>query len=215
MVRFSPGALVFDMDGLLVDSEPLWHRAEQAFVAARGRVWTMEVAHACTGHGIGRIVEIMGERLGFPVDEARDVVELEDHFIAHVEGLSLKPFAREILDIARGRLPVGLASSSPRRLIDATLSRFDLKDHFLVTVSGQEVLRAKPWPDVYLRAAELLGVEPSACVALEDSKNGARAARAAGMRVIAVPEGETAGFEEITEFVVRSLEEAERMLDLP
>ncbi len=212
---FTPGALIFDMDGLLVDSEPLWHRVEHAFAAARGGDWTDEMALACTGQGIGRIVHIMGERFGFEVDEARDVAELEDRFLAHVESLSLKPFAREFLEEARGRLPLGLASSSPRRLIDANLKRFGLTDHFDVTVSGQEVPRAKPWPDVYLRAAERLFVSPGVSLALEDSKNGARAARAAGMKVIAVPEGDGAEFEALADRVVRSLEEARALVSLP
>ncbi|MDC0741154.1 HAD family hydrolase [Polyangium mundeleinium] len=215
MSRFSPRALIFDMDGLLVDSEPLWHHVERAFARARGGEWTDEMALACTGQGIGRIVHIMGEHIGFEVDEARDVAELEDRFLAHVESLSLKPFARAFLDEARGRLPIGLASSSPRRLIDASLKRFGLTDHFDVTVSGQEVPKAKPWPDVYLRAAERLSVGAEGCLALEDSKNGVRAAKAAGMAVIAVPEGDGAAFEEIADVVVRSLEEARALVRLP
>ena len=212
MNRFTPRGLIFDMDGLLIDSEPLWHAVEKAFAAARGGDWTDEMALACTGQGIDRIVHIMGEKLGFSVDEARCVRELEDRFVAHVHTLSMKPGARAFLEEARERLPVGLASSSPRRLIDATLQRFGIKDHFNVTVSGQEVPRAKPFPDVYLRAAELLSLPPAACVALEDSRNGARAAREAGMTVIAVPEGEPSGFEGIADAVVRNLEEARTLV---
>jgi mannitol-1-/sugar-/sorbitol-6-/2-deoxyglucose-6-phosphatase len=209
---WTPRALVFDMDGLLVDSEPLWHHIEREFAAARGGEWTDEMALACTGNGIGRVVQIMGEKLGFAVDEACDVIELEERFIAGAEALSLKYFAREFLEEARGRLPIGLASSSPRRLIDSSLGRFGLTDHFDVTVSGAEVPRAKPFPDVYLRAAERLGVDPRECVALEDSRNGAKAARAAGMTVIAVPEGDRAGFAEIAEVVVGNLEEARALV---
>jgi len=212
MNRFSPRALVFDMDGLLVDSEPSWHHAERSFAKARGGDWTDEMALACTGHGIGRIIEMMGEKLGIKVDPERDVRELEDRFIEHIESLSLKVYAREFLEEARGALPIGLASSSPRRLIDATLARFGLSGHFLVTVSGQEVAQAKPFPDVYWRAASILGVDPSQCLALEDSKNGARAARAAGMTVIAVPELDMSGFEGIADVVVRDLKEARALV---
>lgn len=201
------------MDGLLVDSEPLWHEVERAFARARGGEWTDEMAHACTGQGIDRIVEIMGEKLGFPVDVSRDVRELEDRFVEGIDTLSLKPGARAFLDEATAKLPIGLASSSPRRLINASLGRFGIKDLFRVTVSGQEVPRAKPFPDVYLRAAELLSLAPGVCLAIEDSRNGARAARSAGISVIAVPEGDTAGFESIADAIVKDLLEARALVD--
>jgi HAD superfamily hydrolase (TIGR01509 family) len=213
--RFAPRALVFDMDGLLVDSEPLWHEVEKDFIAARGGVWTLELALQCTGMGIGPAIRLMGQACGFEVDEERDVAEMEDRFVARVDEVSLKPGALRFLNEARGRLPVGLASSSTRRLIDTILHRFELQDHFQVTVSGREVPRAKPFPDVYLRAAELLGVEPAVCLALEDSRNGSRAARAAGMKVIAVPEGEGADFDLLADAVVGSLDEARVLVELP
>lgn len=211
--RFSPQGIIFDMDGLLVDSEPHWHEVERAFAKARGGEWTDEMALACTGQGIDRIVEIMGEKLGFPVDVPRDVRELEDRFVEGIYSLSLKPFARAFLEEATAKLPIGLASSSPRRLINASLERFGIKDHFRVTVSGQEVPRAKPFPDVYLRAAELLALEPRACLAIEDSRNGVRAARGAGIFVIAVPEGDAAGFEAIADAIVSDLQKARALVD--
>jgi HAD superfamily hydrolase (TIGR01509 family) len=214
-MRFTPRALVFDMDGLLVDSEPLWHEVEIAFAAARGGTWTHEMALECTGTGIGQVVHIMGRKFGFEVDEARDVAEIENHFVSRVHGLSLKPGAMAILDEVRGRVPVGLASSSARMLIDAILQHFGLQKYFDVTVSGREVRRAKPHPDVYLRAIELLGVPAAESLALEDSRNGVRAARAAGMKVIAVPEGNTEGFEGLADAVVGSLDEARAFLVLP
>lgn len=214
-MRFTPHALVFDMDGLLVDSEPLWHEVEIAFAASRGGVWTHEMALECTGMGIGQVVHVMGRKGGFEVDEATDVAEIENHFVSRVDGLSLKPFAMAILNDVRGRLPVGLASSSARMLIDAILKHFDLRDYFDVTVSGREVAHAKPFPDVYLRAADLLGVSPPECLAIEDSRNGAKAARAAGMKVIAVPEVDPAGFELLADAVVGNLDEARALLELP
>lgn len=214
-MRFKPRALVFDMDGLLVDSEPLWHEIEKDFIAARGGMWTLELALQCTGMGIGPGIKLMGETCGFDVDEERDVAEMEDRFVARVEEVSLKPGALSLLNEARGRLPVGLASSSTRRLIDTILRRFDLAGHFIATVSGREVPRAKPFPDVYLRAAQLLGVEPAACLALEDSRNGTRAARAAGMKVIAVPEGQREEFESLADAVVGNLDEARALIEWP
>lgn len=214
-MRFAPRALVFDMDGLLVDSEPLWHEIEKAFIAARGGVWTYELAMQCTGLGIGPAIRLMGQTCGFDVDEDRDVAEMEDRLVARIDEISLKPGALRFLNEARGRLPVGLASSSTRKIIDAVLRTFDLRDHFQVTVSGREVPRAKPFPDVYLRAAELLGVDPASCVAFEDSRNGCRAARSAGVKVIAVPEHDVAGFELLADAVVGSLDEARLLVELP
>ena len=215
MKLFRPRALVFDMDGLLVDSEPLWHEVEKDFIAARGGVWTYELAMSCTGLGIGPGIRLMGKTCGFEVDEARDVVELEDRFIARVNEVALKPGALQFLEIASDKLPVGLASSSTRRLIDTILKRFDLRSHFRVTVSGQEVPRAKPFPDVYLRAAELLGVDPTTCLALEDSRNGCRAAQAAGMQVIAVPEIRSDEFASLANVVVGNLDEARALVEWP
>lgn len=214
-MRFKPNGLVFDMDGLLVDSEPVWHEVERDFIAARGGVWTIELALQCTGMGIGPAIRLMGQVCGFEVDEERDVAEMEDRFVARVDEVQLKPGALPFLEVARGRLPLGLASSSTRKLIDTILRRFQVQGHFQITVSGREVPRAKPFPDVYLRAAELLGVDPAACLALEDSRNGARAARAAGMTVIAVPEGHAEGFESLADAVVGSLDEARLLVELP
>ncbi len=214
-MRFRPQALVFDMDGLLVDSEPIWHEVEKDFLAARGAVWTHELAMQCTGMGIGPGIQLMGRTCGFDVDEERDVAEMEDRFVARSHEVVMKPGALPFLQAARGRLPIGLASSSTRRLIDTNLQNFNVREYFQVTVSGREVPRAKPFPDVYLRAAELLGVEPQACVALEDSRNGCRAARAAGMHVIAVPEIDPREFGALADAVVASLDEARGLVELP
>lgn len=215
MKRFHPRALVFDMDGLLVDSEPLWHEIEKEFIAVRGGVWTHELAMSCTGMGIGPAIVLMGQTCGFDVDEERDVAEMEDRFCARVTEAQLKPGARRFLEEARGRLPIGLASSSTRKIIDTVLRHFDVRLYFQETVSGREVPRAKPFPDVYLKAAELLGMKPVDCLALEDSRNGCKAARAAGLGVIAVPEHSTEGFELLADAVVGSLDEARARIDWP
>lgn len=215
MKRFRPRALVFDMDGLLVDSEPLWHEIEKDFISARGGVWTHELAMQCTGMGIGPAIVLMGQTCGFDVDEERDVAEMEDRFCARVTEAKLKPGALQILEDVRGRLPIGLASSSTRKIIDTVLAHFQVRGYFQVTVSGREVPRAKPFPDVYLKAAELLGMQPNTCLALEDSRNGCKAARAAGLEVIAVPEHSVEGFELLADAVVGSLDEARARIDLP
>ncbi len=208
--RFSPDALVLDMDGLMVDSEPLWFRVESGFAAARGATWTRAQARSCVGRGTAHTLRTMSETFGFPVDIASDTAEIFDAFLARVGELELKPGCRELLDAAAGRLPLALASSSPRRLILAVLDRFDLRPRFRVVVSGEEVRNAKPAPDIFIRAAAELGAAPDTCAVIEDSLAGATAGRAAGMFVIAVPEGpwEGRGFETVADRIVADLFEA-------
>ncbi|MCC6554722.1 MAG: HAD family phosphatase [Polyangiaceae bacterium] len=216
MPTLPPDALLLDMDGLLVDSEPLWFRIERAFCRDRGFDWTLDMAAACVGRGLRATIEAMGARFGFPVDAARDGEEVVDRFIASVRELQLKPGAAELLDAARGAVPLALASSSPRRLIDAVVDRFDLRPRFGAIVSGEDVVHPKPAPDIFLRAAEALGVPAARCAVLEDSLAGATAGRAAGAIVVAVPEGSPAGrgFEAVSDVVVGDLLQAMTWLRL-
>jgi HAD superfamily hydrolase (TIGR01509 family) len=182
-------ALLFDLDGLMVDSEPVWFEVQRAFIRARGGEWTDELARRCVGGGLTNALRIMGEAYGFTPDLALHSQAMVDAFIERVEAIALKPGCRELVEAARARLlPCAVASSSTRRLVEATLARFGLLDGFGAVVTGDSVANAKPAPDIFLRAASLLGVPPYACVVLEDSILGVRAARAAGMAVIAVPE---------------------------
>src|SRR5688572_1544307 len=157
------------MDGLLVDSEPLWYQVESSLCLERGHVWTPEHAAECVGRGMAATLAKMGESFGFPIDLERDAAWLIDTVISRVADLKLKPGAMELLQIARGKVPLGLASSSSQRLITAVLDRFSLGPVFDAVVSGESVPRPKPWPDIFLRTAELLGVAPAGCVVLEDS----------------------------------------------
>ncbi|KYF83194.1 hypothetical protein BE17_50940, partial [Sorangium cellulosum] len=189
MPGLPPAALIFDMDGLLVDSEPLWLQVVQAFCRARGFVWTKEHHAGCVGGGLRATLSAMSERFGFAVEHERDVAVLIDDFIGSVGGLVLKPGAADLLSAtALAGLPTALASSSPRRLIDAVLERFALRPRFQAVVSGDDVAHPKPAPDIFLRAAAALGVPPARCAVLEDSLAGVTAGRAAGMVVVAVPE---------------------------
>jgi sugar-phosphatase len=205
--RFSPRALVLDMDGLMVDSEPLWFRVEHDFAAARGGDFTHEMALACVGRGTAHTLDFMHDRFGFPVDVARDTRLIMDAFLDRAAELELKPGCLALLDEAAGKLPLAVASSSPRRLILGVLDRFHLGPRFQAIVSGEEVARPKPAPDIFVRAAAELGVVPSACAVFEDSLAGATAGRAAGMFVIAVPEGPPGGrgFEAVADRVVPDL----------
>lgn len=204
------------MDGLLVDSEPLWFEIERGFCRDRGFDWTDAFAAACVGRGLGATLAAMGERFGFAIDPDRHGAEVVDGFIARVVDLSLKPGAGALLDAARGAVPLALASSSPRRLINAVVDRFDLRPRLAAIVSGEEVARPKPAPDIFLRAAAALGVPPARCAVLEDSLAGATAGRAAGMIVIAVPEGpwEGRGFEAVADVIVPDLHRALAWLEL-
>jgi sugar-phosphatase len=209
-------ALLWDMDGLLVDSEPLWYLVERDFAKRRGADFTEEHGLANKGKGIAHTVHFMHQLFGFPVDVERDVAELIDTFMARTAELTLKPGARELLDRTRGAYALALASSSHRRLVDKTLDQFHLRPVFGAIVSGQDAARPKPAPDVFLRAAELLDVPIQECVVLEDSIAGVTAGRAAGAIVIAVPEGppDAEPFAERADAVLPDLFEAARWLGL-
>lgn len=209
-------AFLWDMDGLLVDSEPLWYLVERDFARRRGADFTEKDARENIGKGIAHTVELMHRLFGFPVDVERDVEELIGSFMDRTGELQLKPGARELLDRTAGSHGLALASSSHRKLVEKTLDQFGLRPTFGAIVSGQDVARSKPAPDLFLRAAELLGAPIGECVVLEDSLAGVTAGRAAGAIVIAVPEGPEvrAAVTEVADFVASDLFEAARWLGL-
>jgi len=184
-------ALLFDMDGLLIDSEPLWHEAEIYAFGLAGLTLTPEQCLETTGLRADEVVAYRHARAPWSAPSPEEVtaalvarvVEL-----IHAKG-ALMPGVSEALAFARGSgLRVALASSSLYVIIDAVLDRFGLRSAFEVVHSAEEEARGKPAPDVYLTAARKLGVAPAACVALEDSPNGVVAAKEAGMLCIAIPE---------------------------
>jgi HAD superfamily hydrolase (TIGR01509 family) len=156
----------------------------------------------------------MRDAHGIDVDLVADVSALVDLFIARVGGLALKPGAAALLAAARGRVSLGLASSSPERLIDAVLTHFGIAGFFGAIVSGESVAHPKPAPDIFLHTAASLRVAPPDCVVLEDSLAGATAGRAAGMKVIVVPDGprQDPRFDEVADVVVPSLAHAQALL---
>ena len=208
-------ALIFDMDGLLVDSEPLWWRVEKAFAADHGGAWTDELAEGCVGKGLPNVIATMNETFGWSLDVDAEAERLVDRFIAGVDTLSLKKGAREILAAATeaGRARA-LASSSPLRLTRPVLERFSLTTVFDVVSSGEEVADGKPAPDIFLLTAERLGVAAGDCVVFEDSFAGATAGKAAGMTVVAIPETDPERFAELTPHVVADLHEARPIVGL-
>ncbi len=184
-------ALLFDMDGLLIDSEPLWHEAEIHGFGLAGLCLTPEQCLETTGLRVDEVVQFRFAQRPWatPSQDAVAVAIVERVVeLVHAKGV-LKPGVAEVLEAARGSgLRTALASSSPYVIIDAVLDRFGLRSAFEVVHSAEEEARGKPEPDVYLTAARKLGVDPGLCVALEDSPNGVVAAKAAGMKCIAVPE---------------------------
>ncbi|MER7365184.1 HAD family hydrolase [Nonomuraea wenchangensis] len=178
---------MFDLDGVLVDSEPVWEEVRRAFVAEHGGTWQPDTQSRLMGMSTGEwaaYLHELGVRLT-PDEIARGVV---DRMAARYrDEVPLMPGAVEAVRRLAAERTLGLASSSPRRLIDVVLDAAGLTDCFAATVSTEEVERGKPAPDGYLEAARRMGVDPRGCVAVEDSSNGLRSAYAAGMRVIAVP----------------------------
>jgi beta-phosphoglucomutase-like phosphatase (HAD superfamily) len=216
-MRIPYQGLVFDMDGLMVDSEPLWFDVQRDFARARGGEWTPALADRCVGRGLVNTLRVMGETFRFDVDVDRDAAAIVDAFVERVGDLSLKRGCAEIvdaLDRRPSRVPRAVASSSARRLVEATLGRFGMLDRFDAVVCGDSVARPKPAPDIFLLAASRLGVPSQGCVVLEDSLAGVEAARAAGMRVVAVPERDDERFALLADAVVADLCQARRLLDL-
>lgn len=184
-------ALIFDLDGVLIDSEPLWHVAEIAGFAEAGLELTDADCLLTTGLRIDATVDYWCERHPRLVP-LRDglVTSILDRLVALViERGTRKPGVEEALAFARDRgLRLAVASSSPYRVIRASLKALRLDAAFEVVHSAEDERRGKPDPAVYLTAAGKLGVEPGRCVAVEDSPNGLLSAKAAGMKCIAVPE---------------------------
>ena len=181
-------AVVFDLDGVLLDSEQRWNEAKAALVGESGGRWREEAPTVMMGMSSPEWAAYLRDELGVPMDAdaiSRDVVNRMQEGYRHE--LPLLPGAGEAVRALADRWPLGLASSSNREIIDRVLDLAGFADSFRVTVSSEEVPCGKPAPDVYLEAARRLGVAPACCVAIEDSSNGLRAAAAAGMVVIAVP----------------------------
>jgi len=181
-------AVVFDLDGVLLDSEQVWDEVREQLVKERGGRWRDQAHTEMMGMSSVEWSRYMHDELGVsdpPEEISKEVVRR----LAEVyrERLPLIDGAVEAVERLAARWPLGLASSSNRELIDLVLELSGLARFFRVTVSSEEVPRGKPAPDVYLEAARGLGVPPENCAAVEDSRNGIRAAKAAGMRVIAIP----------------------------
>jgi HAD superfamily hydrolase (TIGR01509 family) len=181
-------AVVFDLDGVLIDSESVWDAARREVVARNGGHWQVDATRAMMGMSSPEWSRYLHDQLGVPLEPEQInelvVAALLDQYR---QRLPLLPGAVLAVRRLADCWPLGLASSSNRPVIDAVLQRAGIADCFAVTVSGEEVAAGKPAPDVYLTATRRLGVDAANAAAVEDSTNGLRAAAAAGMLVIASP----------------------------
>jgi HAD superfamily hydrolase (TIGR01509 family) len=182
----TPAAVLFDNDGLLLDTEVLWTRAEVTLFARYGVTFTLDHKRELIGTS-GPVTEAKVERwLGQPGRGGALMAEMHDLVMDEaLAGVDPMPGAVELLD--RVQAPVGVASNSPRTFVERTLEVAGLRDRFACVLSADDVAHPKPAPDVYVALARGLGADPAACVALEDSPTGVAAARAAGAFVIGIP----------------------------
>jgi HAD superfamily hydrolase (TIGR01509 family) len=181
-------AVVFDLDGVILDSEELWDEVREGLARERGGRWSEQAQADMMGMSSTEWSRYLHEVVGLPETPAKINSEVVRRMLSrYSEHLPLIDGAVDAVKRLAAHWPLGVASSSNRELIDRALELSGLAPYFKVTVSSEEVERGKPSPDVYLEAARRLGVEPSRTVAIEDSANGIRSAHAAGMHVVAIP----------------------------
>ncbi|MGH3136518.1 MAG: HAD family hydrolase [Gaiellaceae bacterium] len=181
-------AVIFDLDGLLIDSEGAWDRVRRAYAEERGGRWRESATRDMMGMSSVEWSRYLHDELGVDLPPERISEEVAARVAELYEReLPLLPGAVEAVERIAERWPLGLASSSNRELIDRVLELAGIASRFQATVSSEEVVRGKPAPDVYLEAARRLEAPPGKCAAIEDSHNGILSAADAGMRVIAIP----------------------------
>jgi HAD superfamily hydrolase (TIGR01509 family) len=182
------GAVVFDLDGVIIDSEQLWDEVREGLARERGGRWSKQAQADMMGMSSTEWSRYMHEVVGLPEPPEEINREVVSRMLArYSEHLPLIDGAADGVKRLGAHWPLGVASSSNRELIDRVLEVSTLAPYFKATVSSEEVERGKPAPDVYLEAARRLGVDPARGVAIEDSASGIRSAHAAGLHVVAIP----------------------------
>ena len=179
-------AVVFDLDGVIADTEHLWDEGWTACAAAAGRPWAATDSVRLQGMSSPEWSAALAAELGRPDDSAQVRAFVVGHILAALDDSELMPGARELLAHAASRVPIAMATSSSRPLIDKILEVHHLRHYFAATVSSEEVARGKPSPDVYLEAVARLGVT-GPVLGIEDSGAGMRAVHAAGLHLLAIP----------------------------
>jgi HAD superfamily hydrolase (TIGR01509 family) len=181
-------AVIFDLDGVLIDSETVWEEVRRHVVAEHGGQWAADTQQRLMGMSTGEWASYLSAGLGvqLPPDQVAQLVigQMADRYREH---LPLMPGAVTAVRALAAHWPLGLASSAPLSLIDTVLNASALRPCFAATMSTEQVMAGKPAPDIYLAVAAKLGQPPANCAAVEDSANGLRSAAAAGCQVIAVP----------------------------
>ena len=196
--------VVFDLDGVLVDSEGIWARAEAETVEGLGGEYTTEVSAALYGRGHRDGARILAERFGGDADAIADTL-LANALAGFRRGLEPLPGARDLVAQLRGRVPIAVASNSVRVFVETALAAAGLEG-FDAVVAGEDVAAPKPAPDPYLEACARLGVDPADAIGIEDSPVGVASAKAAGLYVIGVPSIRETHLEE-ADLVLGSLDE--------
>lgn len=183
---WQPHGVVFDCDGLLMDTESLWILTQRRVSESLGVLFDAEFQRNLVGLPASRIGPLIAARAGSDPGLVIDQL-LRVNMAMVIQSAAPMPGARRFVAAASARVATAVASNSARRILDASLLRGDFGGGFNITVSADEVARPKPAPDVYLAAADALNLAPKDCLALEDSEAGADSARSAGMKVIAIP----------------------------
>jgi HAD superfamily hydrolase (TIGR01509 family) len=205
-------AVIFDLDGVLLDSEAAWRDAKRDLVSEWGGRWKEEASRAMLGMSAPEWSVYMRDELEVDREPAEiDAAVVERLLAGYRERLPLLPGAVEAVERLAARWPLGLASSSNLEVIEVVMEAGGFARHFRTWVSSEEVARGKPAPDVFLEAARRLDVEPTACAAIEDSHNGILAAHAAGMPVLALPNHEFPPGEDALAEAVRVLDSLEEL----
>lgn len=209
-------AVIFDLDGLLIDSEPLQIRAWRDYLDTHGATLTDELLARMYGLRLADSARVVVEMLELDVTEDVVARDRDAIFLATVPGnIEAQPGAIEIVTTLHEQgVPIALATSGHRRYVDLALESAGIPSLFTVEVTGDLVTRGKPDPETFLTAASLMEIAPERCLVLEDAPNGVRAAKAAGMTCIAIPNADTAALDlSMADHVMSSLEEVAEWLD--
>jgi HAD superfamily hydrolase (TIGR01509 family) len=181
-------AVVFDLDGVLIDSEPVWEQVRRQVVAEHGGQWAPDAQRRLMGMSTQEWARYLSTdlRVGLPPQQVAALV-IDEMAARYQKELPLMPGAVQAVRGLAARWPLAVASSSPPSLIETVLDAAGLRSCFVAALSTEQVPHGKPAPDIYLAAAQRLGSAPKACAGVEDSSNGVRSAKNAGLQVIAIP----------------------------